>query len=103
MTSTRPLKRRSSSKPMASATVMPLKEEIQYFEKNKAKLLADHEGKFVVIRGDHLLGAYDTVENAYNAGIKAYGDQQFLVRKATASEHDLTNLALMHGLINADI
>jgi hypothetical protein len=88
---------------MANATAMPLEAEIQYFEKNKTKLLAEHEGKFVVIYGDHLLGAYDTVENAYNAGIQAFGDQQFLVRKATASEQNLTNLALMYGLINAHL
>jgi hypothetical protein len=82
---------------------MTLEAEIQYFEKHKAELLANHEGKFVVICGEHLLGAYDTLENAYNAAIQAFGDQQFLVRKATSSEQNLTNLALMHGLINAHL
>jgi len=86
---------------MASAATMPLEVEIQFFEKSKAKLLADHEGKFVVIQGEHLLGAYDTVENAYNAGLQAFGDRQFLVRKVSSVEQNRTNLALLHGLINA--
>lgn len=99
MTHTKPLTRRSPSKPKVSPAAMPLEEEIQYFEKNKAELLAKHEGKFVVICGKDLLGAYDTFENAFNAGIKAFGDRQFLVRKASPLEPNLTNLALMHGLI----
>jgi hypothetical protein len=86
---------------MGTATTMALEEEIRFFEKNKARLLADHEGKFVVIEGERLLGAYDTVENAYNAGLQAFGDRQFLVRKVSSAEQNLTNLALLHGLINA--
>jgi len=82
---------------------MALEEEIEYFERNKAKLLADHREKFVVILGERLLGAYDTVENAYNAGIQAFGDRQFLVRKVTSADQNLTNLALMHGLIHAHL
>jgi hypothetical protein len=80
---------------------MALEAEIKYFEKIKDKLLAEHKGKFVVIFNQQLLGTYDTVENAYNAGIQACGDQQFLVRKVTLSEEIPTNLALLHGLINA--
>ena len=76
---------------MASAATMPLAEEIQFFEKSKEKLLADHDGKFVVIHGELLLGAYDTVENAYNAGLQAFGDRQFLVRKVSSVEQDRTN------------
>jgi hypothetical protein len=86
---------------MASATPTALEVEIEFFEKQKAKLLSEHEGKFVVILGQQLQGAYDTVENAYNAGVQAFGDRQFLVRKVTSAEQDLTNLALLHGLINA--
>ena len=88
---------------MASAAALPLEVEIQFFEQNKDKFLADHAGKFVVIHGEQFLGAYDTVESAYNAGIQAFGDQQFLVREATSSGQNLTNLALMHGLINAHL
>jgi hypothetical protein len=80
---------------------MSLETEIAYFETVKDKLLADHEGKFVVIFDGKLLGAYDTVENAYNAGVQAFGDQQFLVRKVLPAEPIYTNLALLHGLINA--
>jgi len=82
---------------------MTLDAEIEYFEKMKAKLLAEHEGKFVVIFNQQLQGAYDTVENAFNAGVQAYGDQQFLVRKVLPAEPNLTNLALLHGLINAHL
>jgi hypothetical protein len=82
---------------------MTLDAEIEYFEKMKTKLLAEHEGKFVVIFNQQLQGAYDSVENAFNAGVQAFGDRQFLVRKVLTSEPNLTNLALLHGLINAHL
>lgn len=85
-----------------ATTPMALETEIEYFEKNKDRLLAEHAGKFAVILNNELLGTYDSLENAYTAGVEAYGDRQFLVRKVSMSEPDLTNLALMHGLIHAN-
>ena len=103
MASNRLSTRRRPSKSREGRFFVPLETGIEYFEKHKAKLLSDHEGKFVVILGEQLLGAYDTVENAYNAGIQAFGDRQFLVRKVTSAEQNLTNLALLHGLIHAHL
>jgi hypothetical protein len=67
----------------------------------KGKLLESYEGKFVVLRDRKLVGAYDSAENAYTAGVKAFGQEPFLVKKVTREEQVYTNHALAHGLIHA--
>jgi len=82
---------------------MPLEIELALFEKMKPELLKNHEGKFILIRGDDFLGAFDTAENAYAEGVKRYGRESFLVKKVTAQEEVYRNQALSLGLIHARI
>jgi hypothetical protein len=57
----------------------------------------------VLIGGNEFKGAFDSIENAYSAGVEAFGQKQFLVKKVTRVEPVLTNLALSHGLVNANL
>lgn len=82
---------------------MALENELVTYQRLKPELLANHLGKFVVIKQDEFLGTFDTAENAYNAGVKKYGRQVFLVRRVSAKEETYENQALSLGLIHADI
>lgn len=55
--------------------------ELKTYEKQLSTLLAQ-QGKFVVIRGEEVLGTFDTYGDALNAGYKEYGvDAQFFVQR----------------------
>jgi hypothetical protein len=80
---------------------MALDLELDAFARMKEQLLVTHEGKFVVIHDQKLVGAYDSAENAYTAGVQAFGQDLFLVKKVLREEPVYTNHALANGLINA--
>ncbi len=82
---------------------MPLEKELAYYEKAKEELLKNHEGKYALVKDEAFLGAFDTAENAYNEGIKRFGQQSFLVKKISRSEEVYRNQALAVGLMNARI
>jgi hypothetical protein len=49
--------------------------------------LLQHEGKYVVIKGDEILGhPHDTLDDALGAGYDAYGLVPFLVKKISRVE-----------------
>ena len=58
-----------------------LKTEIAAYESMRESLHKHHEGKFVVIKGDALHGAYDTFDAAARAAIAAYGKGPYLIRE----------------------
>lgn len=53
-----------------------------------------HLGKVVLIKGDRLVEAFDTVESAYNAGVGQFGRELFLVRRVLPFEPSATAPAL---------
>jgi hypothetical protein len=82
---------------------MALETEVATYEQMKADLLRNHLGKFVVIKGTEFLGTFDTAGNAYDAGVKKYGKEPFLVRRVSEKEETYENQALSLGLIHADL
>jgi hypothetical protein len=82
-------------------TEMPLEKELAAYEKMKADLLKTHNGKFVLIHGEELCGAFDTAENAYGEGVKRFGQEPFLIKKVAAQEEVYRNQALSLGLTHA--
>jgi len=60
---------------------MSLEIEIEYYNELLPELLKEHgEGKFVIIKWRELLGVFDTNDEAYGAGLNAYGVVSFLLR-----------------------
>lgn len=82
---------------------MALETELATFEAIKATLLANHEGKFALIKGADFLGSFDTAENAYAEGIKRFGRGEFLIKRISVKDEVYTNKALCLGLINAHL
>lgn len=54
--------------------------ELTTYEAKLPELLA-HEGKFVVIKGEVVLGTFDSYQDALSAAYTAYGLEPFLVRQ----------------------
>jgi len=82
---------------------MALEQELALYEQMKPELLKNHEGKFVLIRHDQFLGAFDSAENAYTEGVKRFGREVFLVKKVTKEDEVYRNQALALGLMHARI
>ena len=55
--------------------------EIKTFESNKASLLDSSPGKFVLIKGEEIVGTYDTQKDAIKVGIDKFGNEPFLVKE----------------------
>ena len=64
------------------AAESPLAKELRTFAEHKDELLAKHQGKFVLIKGDRLLDVFDTENDAYKEGIHKFGPSEpFLVKQ----------------------
>ena len=61
--------------------------ELQHYSRCKPEWLAQRSGKYVVIKGDSVLGFYSTFEAAYRAGASEYGiATDFLVKQILEHE-----------------
>jgi hypothetical protein len=78
-----------------------LQVELAHFEEIKGELLKHHLGKFALIKGKELVGTFTKREEAYEAGVKRFGNVPMLIRQVVAEEPVQQIPALMHGLINA--
>ncbi len=67
---------------------MALERELATFEKN-LPALSGSEGSWVVIKGEDILGIYDTYPLALQAGYSACKLEPFMVRKIEAPESAL--------------
>ncbi len=58
-----------------------LKEEIETYESKKEELLADKEGKYVLIKGKDIINTFEDEKDAIKIGIDKFGNTPFLVKK----------------------
>ncbi len=80
---------------------MALEQERAFYLSKKAELLQHHKGQFALIKGNEFVGAFTTVEEAFNEGVKRFGNQPFLIQHVTEEEEVEQYPALAVGLINA--
>lgn len=65
-------------------TSSPLQTEIAAYEQIRSDLEAHHAGKFVVIYGPDLIGAFDTFDNAAREAVARFGRGPYLIRQVGA-------------------
>lgn len=65
---------------------MQFEKELETYEKNRDRLVAESEGKYVVIRGDEIAGVWSTYPDALAEGYKRYKLEPFLVRRIEGVE-----------------
>jgi hypothetical protein len=73
--------RRSDMNSTAVAEKRVLDDEIETYERHKPELLAKAQGKYVLIKGENIIGIYDTDNEAINQGYRQLGHVPFLARR----------------------
>lgn len=63
-----------------------LTKETETYQNNKEDLLRESSGKFVLIKGEKIIGVYDTRNDAIKIGIDKFGNSPFLVKKISEVE-----------------
>lgn len=66
--------------------VMSLEKDFQYFLSNREELLKKHEGKWLVIKGEKVIGVFDDQMKAIEETSKAEELGTFLVQKCDRSK-----------------
>ena len=69
--------------------------EFEFYNENKDKLLSKYEGRVVVVKGDKILGAYDSEKEAIDETIKKHPLGTFLVRRVTRED----DVAFFHSRV----
>ena len=80
----------------------PLAVDLEYFQAQLARWLEVHRGKYALVRDAKLVGVYDNPDNAYAAGVDAFGNVPFLIRQVTDEVEPATFPALTAGVMHAD-
>ena len=65
-----------------------LDKEYQYFLGNKKDLIKKYSGKFIVIKGEEVVGVYETLQEALKISAKAYSLGDFLIQHISDKEDD---------------
>ncbi len=60
-----------------------------FFQRNLARYLADHEGQYALLKAQKLVGFYDGPGEAYRAGLAKFADELFSCQKVTDQVDDL--------------
>jgi len=63
---------------------MALETEIAAFERQREELEKHHKGKFVVLRGEEMIGAFDTFDNAAREAVSRFGRGPYLIPQVSA-------------------
>jgi hypothetical protein len=79
-----------------------LERERAFYAAHETEWAAAHPGRFVVVKGDRLLGAFDSIEEALAAGAASFGLDSFLVRKLGEKRDEISIPALTLGLLRAN-
>jgi len=76
--------------------------ERAYYSENVEDWKRRFPGKFVVVKGRELIGAFSSMEEALTAGAARCGLDSFLVRLVGESEKEVSIPALTLGLLGAN-
>ena len=79
-----------------------LEKERKYFENNRSEWLSKFPNKFVLVKGEQLIGTFDKLEDALAEGARRFGTESFLVRKVEESEQLVYIPALTLGILRAN-
>lgn len=64
---------------------MGLEREKEVYRRHRDEWLPQYEGKFVAIKGEEIIGIFDTVEDAYEEAVRRIGKEPFLIARIGAA------------------
>lgn len=80
---------------------MALEQELQFFKSKRDEWVKMYVGKFALVKGQELIGVFDTPDAALSEGVKRFQAEPFLIRQINANEPEIYIPALALGLIHA--
>lgn len=80
-----------------------LEKERKYLDSHKEQLLKQYGGKLLVICGERVTGAFDTMEEALQGAVCKHGLNSVLIRRPSEAQIEFSAPALTLGLLNADL
>ncbi len=87
---------------MTEPNIEVLEAERRFYERERARLLASHAGKFALIHGETLLGVFDSQPSAYEEGLRRLGNVPMLIIQIVREQPVEEQSPALHlGLINA--
>lgn len=72
--------------------------ELKVYEREKERLLGEHEGQFVLIKGNDLVGTFVSDEDAIDADCQRFGNVPFLVKKIERIETPVNLTSFLMGV-----
>lgn len=78
-----------------------LERELKFYEEHRGELLAGHPGRFALVKGDELVGAFPTLHDAYEHGIERFGNVPILIREILPADPPHRIPAFTQGLLRA--
>jgi len=79
-----------------------LEAELNLFQAKKTEWSAQYPGKFVLVKDEDFVGAFDTYEAALVEGARRFRLQPFLVRRVDQPDREVSIPALSLGLLRAN-
>ena len=76
--------------------------ELRFFERNRAEWLKSAPGKWALVKGESLVGTFDSAENAYVEGVRRFGNVSFLVKQILESDPVQASPAFVLGILHGN-
>jgi hypothetical protein len=80
-----------------------LETELNYLQTHKEQLAKLYPGRYLVIKGEEVSGAYETREAALTGAVEKHGLTNVLIRRAEDTDEIVSIPALAFGLIHANL
>ena len=78
-----------------------LETERKYLDSHKEALLMEYGGKILVISGEQVTRAFDTMEEALQGAVEKHGLNNVLIRRPTEAQIEFSAPALVLGILSA--
>jgi hypothetical protein len=79
-----------------------LEVERKYLDSHKDELLKQYGGKILVICGEQVTGAFDTMEEALQGAVMLHGLSNVLIRRPSDAQLEFSAPALVLGILSAN-
>lgn len=79
-----------------------LEVERKFLKTHRDELLKQYGGKFLVIKGEEITGAYDTMNEALEGTASRHGLDNVLIRRPADADEEVSVPALTLGILIAD-
>ena len=79
-----------------------LEKERKYLDSHRDELLKQYGGKVLVIIGEEVSGAFDTMEEALQGAVGKHGLTSVLIRRPSEAQIEFSAPALTLGILSAD-